>query len=65
MKFGRIVKQLRERHGLSQEKMAERAGIHRNYWGGIERGERNVSLSNIVKIASALGVRSAKLLEKF
>jgi transcriptional regulator with XRE-family HTH domain len=48
---------------LSQEKLAELAGLHRNYVGGIERGERNVALLNIVKLAHALNVRVTKLVE--
>jgi hypothetical protein len=43
--------------------MMELANLHRNYVGGIERGERNVSLVNIVKLAHALAVRPAKLVE--
>ena len=61
--FGRRVRQLRLERDISQEKLAELADLHRNYVGGIERGERNVSLINIVKLAHALAVRPAKLIE--
>lgn len=56
-RFGRRVRELRERMGVSQEALATRAGIHRTYMGGVERGERNVSLKNIVRLAEALEVR--------
>ena len=61
--FGRRVRELRLGRGLSQEKLAELANLHRNYVGGVERGERNVSLLNIVKLARGLNVRPAKLIE--
>ena len=61
-KFGEKVRELRRVRGLSQEELAFRAGIHRNYLGGIERGERNPALDNIVAIAKALGVDPSELL---
>ncbi len=62
--FGRTVRTLREARGYSQEELAERAGLHRNYVGGIERGERNVALENIVKLAKALSIRPGELFEE-
>jgi transcriptional regulator with XRE-family HTH domain len=61
--IGRRVRQLRLRRRLSQEKLAELANLHRNYVGGVERGERNIGLLNIVALAQALKVKPAKLLE--
>jgi len=61
--FGKRVRELRLQRDISQEKLAELAELHRNYVGGIERGERNVALLNIVKLARALEVRPAKLIE--
>jgi transcriptional regulator with XRE-family HTH domain len=54
--FGRRIRELRQERGLSQEQLAERARLHRNYIGGIERGERNVALLNIGRLAVALDV---------
>jgi transcriptional regulator with XRE-family HTH domain len=60
--LGKHVRKLRLQKGLSQEKLAELANLHRNYVGGVERGERNVALLNIVALAHALRVKPAKLL---
>jgi transcriptional regulator with XRE-family HTH domain len=57
------VRKLRLQKGLSQEKLAELADVHRNYVGGVERGERNIALLNIVALARALHVKPARLLE--
>lgn len=61
--LGTAVRALREERGYSQEELAERANLHRNYVGGVERGERNVGLENIVKLAQALSVRTKDLFE--
>jgi transcriptional regulator with XRE-family HTH domain len=61
IRFGKRVRSLRERAGLSQEQLAEKAGIHRTYLGGVERGERNLGLKNVYRIAEALGVSVAEL----
>jgi transcriptional regulator with XRE-family HTH domain len=63
-KFGKQVRRLRTLKGFSQEKLAELAGLHRNYIGGIERGERNIALLNILRLAKALGVSPSELLQE-
>ena len=64
-RFGKRLRQFREERGYSQEELAERAGLHRNYVGGVERGERNVALENIVKLAKALSVPPRDLFGDF
>lgn len=54
--FGRRVRSLRTKQGWSQEEFAHRCGLDRRYVGDVERGERNISLLNICKMARALGV---------
>lgn len=61
--FGRAIRVRREALGISQEELADRAGLHRTYIGDVERGERNISLVNILKLAKALGVRPAALFQ--
>lgn len=62
MLFGERVRVLRQSRGISQEALALAAGLDRTYVGGVERGERNISLINIQKIAQALDVSPADLL---
>lgn len=54
IRFGRAIRRIREEQGINQEEAAERCGMHRTYYSGIERGVRNVSLVNIGKIAKGL-----------
>jgi transcriptional regulator with XRE-family HTH domain len=60
-KFGAKVKKLRVEAELSQESLASKANVHRTYMGMIERGEKNVTLKNINKIAKALGITISDL----
>ena len=60
--FGKRVRELRKQKGYSQEQLVDKAGLHRTYIGSIERGEQNVSIDNIDKIAKALKTSVALLL---
>ncbi|OGF21322.1 transcriptional regulator [Candidatus Falkowbacteria bacterium RIFOXYB2_FULL_38_15] len=61
-KFGEKVREERHKQGLSQEKLASQAGVHRTYIGMIERAEKNITLENIEKIAKALGISLEKIM---
>lgn len=63
--FGERLRELRTERDLSQERLAELAGLDRNYIGQIERAERNVALVNIVRIAKALEVEPGALFAPF
>lgn len=60
-RFGRAVREARTAAGLTQEELADRSGLDRSYMGGIERGERNPTLSVIEKVAEGLGLSLAEL----
>ncbi len=61
--FGKKVQKLRKDLGISQEELAFRAGFHRTYIGMIERGERNITLSNLKRLADALEIELKTLFE--
>jgi transcriptional regulator with XRE-family HTH domain len=54
IRFGRAIRRIREEQNINQEEAAERSGLHRTYYSGIERGVRNLSLVNIEKVAKGL-----------
>ena len=62
--LGDTIRALRTKQGISQEALATDAGIDRSYMGGVERGEHNLALINLVKIAGALGVTLKELMGK-
>ena len=63
MALGEAVRHFRAEAGMSQEALALEAEIDRSYLGGIERGEHNVALMNLVKLAEALGISVARLIQ--
>lgn len=61
MKFGKTLRRLRKNQGVSQEAFADRCDLHRTYISDVERGERNISLENIEKIAKVLNIQISEL----
>ena len=62
--LGRVIREIRSMQGLSQEGLANQIGIDRSYMGGVERGEHNITLMNIIKIAETLQISPSDLLKK-
>ncbi|MBV9881356.1 MAG: helix-turn-helix transcriptional regulator [Gemmatirosa sp.] len=60
-RFGRAIQRLRKSRGYSQESFADAVGVHRTYMGAVERGEKNISLANIERIAVALDLSVSQL----
>lgn len=65
IKFGKKVREERKKRGLSQEEFADRANVHRTYIGMIERGEKNITLENIEKVAKALNLKLSDFFKNF
>jgi len=63
--FGEYLRELRTSAGLSQEALAEKAGLHRNYIGHIERGEKTASLDVLVRLAAAFNLSLPDALARF
>lgn len=61
--LGLRIRDLRRAQGLSQEAFADKCAVHRTFMGTVERGESNLSFSNLLKVASTLGISLAVLLE--
>jgi transcriptional regulator with XRE-family HTH domain len=61
--FGLALRQAREKEGMSQEVLAERAGLHRTYIGQVERGEKNISIGNMEHLAHAVGLEVWKMIK--
>lgn len=63
--LGLRIRDLRRAQGLSQEDFADKCGVHRTFMGTVERGESNLSFSNLFKVASTLGISLSALFEGF
>lgn len=64
IRFGRAIRRIREEQEINQEEAAERCGLHRTYYSGIERGVRNVSLVNIERVARGLKTSLSELFSR-
>ncbi len=64
IRFGRAIRRIREEQEINQEEAAERCGLHRTYYSGIERGARNISLVNIEKVAKGLKTSLTELFRR-
>jgi len=64
IRFGRVIRRVREEQNISQEEAAERCGLHRTYYSGVERGVRNVSLVNVGKISKGLKLSLSQLFSR-
>lgn len=62
-KVGRRIRELRQKRGWSQEKLAEESGLHRTYIGQVERGEKSIGIENLFRLAAALGVSATRLVD--
>ncbi|WOQ18841.1 helix-turn-helix transcriptional regulator [Raineyella sp. W15-4] len=61
--MGQNLRSYRQARGLSQEAFADQLGVHRTYMGGLERGERNLTLQSLERLAEELGVDPVRLLQ--
>lgn len=64
-RLGKTIRELRLAKGWTQEELAERAGLHPTYVGGVERGQRNVGFDNLLKLARALQEHPSALFSEF
>jgi transcriptional regulator with XRE-family HTH domain len=63
--FGEAIRSYRKKSGMSQERLAEKADLHHNYIGEVERGEKAATIDTILKIAKALGIHPGRLFDEF
>ncbi len=63
IRFGQVVRERRNALGISQEELADRSALHRTYIGQVERGERNISVDNMERLAGAVGMELWEMLK--
>lgn len=63
-RLGKAIRMLRAEQGLTQEAFALKAGVDRSYYGAIERGEFNVTIDTLMRIASGLGMPAAEIMQR-